>query len=92
MSVQIALWQTLFRARLGILQASLDRLFLPAQAVPPAEEEKKGLPVWAAILIVLAAGAVLFLCLNVCIIALLAALGSNINDVFSNIVQDMQTP
>jgi len=92
MSIQIVLWQTLFRARRGILQASLDRLFLPAQTAPPTEGEKKTIPVWAAILIVLAAGAALFLCLNVCIIALLTALGSSINDVFSNIVQDMQTP
>jgi len=47
MSVQIAMWQTVFRTRLSILQASLDRLLMAAQGAPkkvPAEEGKKEMP------------------------------------------------
>ena len=84
------MWQTMFQMRLGALQASLDRLLMPAQAAPegiPAEGEKKGFPTWAIILIV----AVVLLCclLPICIIAILQFLGPGIQNIFEGITDSL---
>lgn len=52
----------------------------------PEEEKKKGLPVWAIILIIVA---VIFCCAPIFVIALLTLLGPSIGNVFSNIIMDL---
>jgi len=170
MSVQIAMWQTMFSVQLSVLQASLGRLLMAVQGTPkkvsseggekgaskipaeggpkktpgegggekgaskipaeggpkktpgegggekgaskipaeggpkkvsdagggmgmpkgvPVEGERRGFPTWAIVLIVVA---VLFCLLPTCIIAILMLLGSQINEIFSNIVQGLETP
>lgn len=53
---------------------------------PEEEGEKKKLPVWAIILIIVA---VLLCCAPIAVIAILALLGPTIGNVFSNVIMDL---
>jgi len=101
LSVQLVTWRALLLARLGALQASLDELLMPGEGM--SEEapagERKGLPTWAIVLIIV--GGVLLLCfLAFCVIFVLPLLGitgltlmgPGIGNVFSNIIEELETP
>jgi hypothetical protein len=88
LSVQFVTWRALLRARFSALQVSLDELLMPGEGMP-AEGEKKGLPAWAIVLIVLA---VLLCCLPFCVIVFLRMFGPAIGMVFSNIIEELGTP
>jgi len=64
-----------------MLQTRLDEMMVRAETTP---EEKKGLPVWAIILIVVF---VLLCLIPICVVVILALLGPVIGNVFSNVVE-----
>lgn len=68
------------------LQSQLDTLLVDEAPPGAPEEEKKGLPVWAIILIVVA---VILCCAPVAVIAILTLLGPTIGDIFSNVIMDL---
>lgn len=76
------------------LQYRLDTLLVDeAQPGAPGGEEKKGFPTWAIILIVV----VVLLCLgSICLMVfspvLLALMGPSIGNVFSNMIEELETP
>jgi hypothetical protein len=69
------------------LQSRLDMLLVD-ESPPgiPGEEEKKKLPVWAIILIIVA---VLVCCAPIAVIAILNILGPTIGNVFSNVIMNL---
>jgi hypothetical protein len=94
LSAQLITWQTTLRARLDALQASLDRLLIPAEGMPaeaPAEGEKKGLPTWAIILIIVGGVLLVLCCVVACIVFVLPQVfGPAIGNVFDNVINQMQ--
>jgi hypothetical protein len=92
LSIQLATWQNVLRARLDLLQASLDRLLLPAEVGPGGVplEEKKGLPWWAILLIVLGVLVILCLCLMFLVPFILTLLGPSIGNVFDEIITELE--
>ncbi len=68
------------------LQYRLNTMLADEMSPGGPEEEKKGFPVWAIILIVVA---VIFCCAPIVVIAILTLLGPAIGNVFSNIIMEL---
>ena len=79
--------------RLRLLQARIDKLLISEAEVVevPGEEQRREFPVWAIILIVIIAVPCLLLLCAVVVIAILTLLGPSIGDVFSGVIEDLET-